>query len=247
MSDAEPNRVDSLSWDAVARRLEAGAAAILPVGAGAKEHGLHLPMGTDRIQAEWLAERIAEHIDAIVWPTLTYGHYPAFAAYPASASLERETFKAVIRDLCSALLGYGSGAVLVLDMGISTAAPIDEVLAAMEHAGRLHHVAVYDGPRFREASAAARQAYGSHADEVETSIMLALAPECVALDRGRASPAALEAAAGPLAPFPSSPNFSASGSYGDPTLATRAFGEKLVAAMLADVLERAEAAIQSPR
>lgn len=247
MSDTARNRVGALSWDAAAGRLETGAAAILPVGAGAKEHGLHLPMGTDRIQAEWLADRVAEQIDALIWPTLTYGHYPAFAAYPASASLARATFEAVMRDLCSALLGYGRGAVLILDTGISTIAPIDAVLAAMGGPGRLHHIAVYDGLRFRAAAKTARQAYGSHADEVETSIMLVLAPEHVAFDRGRASPPGLENTRGPLSPSPSWPNFSPSGSYGDPTLATEAFGERLVAAMLADVLERAQALTRSPR
>ena len=41
-----------MTWDAVARRIDNGAAAILPVGAAAKQHGLHLPLNTDRIQAE---------------------------------------------------------------------------------------------------------------------------------------------------------------------------------------------------
>lgn len=51
--EAERNFVEHMKWDEVARRLEAGAAAILPIGAGAKQHGLHLPLDTDRIQAEY--------------------------------------------------------------------------------------------------------------------------------------------------------------------------------------------------
>jgi creatinine amidohydrolase len=39
----------------------------------------------------------------------------------------------------------------------------------------------------------------------------------------------------------SSPNYSRSGSYGDPTLATRAKGEVLLAAMLDDLTEQATA------
>ena len=40
-----------------APHLRDGAAAILPIGAAAKQHGFHLPLNTDRIQAEWLAAR----------------------------------------------------------------------------------------------------------------------------------------------------------------------------------------------
>ncbi len=85
--EAERDFVEHMRWDEVARRIDAGAVAILPIGAGAKQHGLHLPLNTDRIQAEWLAARLAERIDALVWPTLTYGHYPAFVEYAGSISL----------------------------------------------------------------------------------------------------------------------------------------------------------------
>jgi creatinine amidohydrolase len=53
-ADAVHSFVEQLSWDAVAQRIERGAAAILPIGAAAKEHGFHLPLNTDRIQARSL-------------------------------------------------------------------------------------------------------------------------------------------------------------------------------------------------
>src|SRR5690349_16272193 len=70
--------IERMHWDEVARRVGDGALAILPIGSAAKQHGLHLPLNTDRIQAEWLAGKVAEPINALVWPTLTYGYYPAF-------------------------------------------------------------------------------------------------------------------------------------------------------------------------
>jgi creatinine amidohydrolase len=80
------NFVACLTWDEVASRLREGAAALLPIGAGSKQHGLHMPMGTDQVQAEWFAARLSERIDALIWPTLTYGLYPAFIAYDVSIS-----------------------------------------------------------------------------------------------------------------------------------------------------------------
>lgn len=92
----ERNVVERLSWDEIARRIENGAAAILPIGAGAKEHGFHLPVNTDRIQAEWLAGWISGRIDALIWPTVNYGHYPAFVEYGGSVSLSEPVFELMI-------------------------------------------------------------------------------------------------------------------------------------------------------
>ena len=52
---------------------------------------------------------------------------------------------------------------------------------------------------------------------------------------------------GPLTPSdPNSPNYSRSGSYGDPTLATAAKGERLLAAMLEDLNEQVAAFVATP-
>lgn len=57
------NDVGALTWDAVRTRIAEGALAILLVGAGAKQHGWHLPLRTDQIQAEWRAARLAERVE----------------------------------------------------------------------------------------------------------------------------------------------------------------------------------------
>ena len=91
--------VERMSWDEVAFRLDTGAAAILPIGAAAKQHGLHLPLNTDRVQAELLAARLAESVDALIWPTLAYGHYPAFTEYAGSVSLSAPVFEAIVQEI----------------------------------------------------------------------------------------------------------------------------------------------------
>jgi creatinine amidohydrolase len=232
--------IERMSWDEVARRIETGAAAILPIGAGAKEHGYHLPMNSDRIQAEWLAAQIAGRIDALIWPTVNYGYYPAFVDYAGSASLSAATFEAVVGEIATAILNFGCRALFVLDTGISTRAPVERVLADIG-SDRVRHIQIHEGPRYREAaSKLAEQSHGSHADELETSVMLALAPDLVQMARAEASPPLVRQASGPLTPSDSySPNYSRSGSYGDPTLATRTKGNVLLAAMVEDVLEQA--------
>ena len=238
--EAERNFVEHMSWDEVARRINAGTAAILPIGASAKQHGLHLPLNTDRIQAEFLASKLAARIDALVWPTLTYGHYPAFVEYAGSVSLSAATFEAMVTEIASDILSHGCRALLVLDTGISTRVSIERAQARLK-IGNALHLRIHDGPRYRRTAATlARQGHGSHADELETSLMLAIAPEVVDMSRAEASPAIAKAVPGPLTPVDNtSPNYSRSGSFGDPTLATLEKGEALLAAMLDDLAEQA--------
>jgi creatinine amidohydrolase len=215
--------------------------AILPVGAAAKQHGFHLPLNTDRIQAEWLAARLAEHVDALIWPTLSYGHYPAFVEYAGSSSLSASTFEALVKEIAAAILGNGCQKMVVLNTGISTLAPVDRALARLDVA-RVKHLWIHGGPRYpRVAKELAGQNHGSHADELETSLMLAIAPHLVDMARAEASPALKQETPGALTPSdPDSPNYSRSGSYGDPTLATSAKGEALLAAMLDDLNEQVD-------
>jgi creatinine amidohydrolase len=238
-TESDRNFVEHLTWDEVASRIANGAAAILPVGAGAKQHGFHLPMNTDRIQAEWLAARIADRVDAVIWPTVSYGHYPAFVDYAGSISLSAPTFESLIREIAAGILDHGCRTLLVLDTGISTITPVDRALAQLR--ANALHLKVHDGPCYRHAAARlAGQSHGGHADELETSIMLALAPHLVERTRAEASPPLTHETPGPLTPSdPTSPNYSRSGSFGDPTLATGAKGKILLAAMLDDIIAQA--------
>jgi creatinine amidohydrolase len=102
---------------------------------------------------------------------------------------------------------------------------------------------VFAGPRFRAVARALRQQpYGSHADEIETSLMLAIAPELVDMTRARPSPVSpCGPVPGPLSPYdPRAPNYSPSGSLGDPTLASIDKGSRLLAAILEDLMEAAK-------
>jgi len=234
--------IENMIWDEVARHIANGAAAILPIGAAAKQHGFHLPLNTDRIQAEYLASRLAERIDALIWPTLAYGYYPAFVAYAGSSSLSSATFEALVHEIAREIIGSGCRKLLVLNTGISTLAPVERALARLE-AGRVMHLRIHEGPRYRRAAEQlTEQGHGSHADELETSLMLALAPQLVDIARAEPSPALGQETPGPLTPSDvNSPNYSRSGSYGDPTLATSAKGKILLAAMLDDLHEQAAA------
>lgn len=244
-------QVGRLPWDEVARRLSEGAVAVLPVGAGAKQHGLHLPMMTDQLIVEHYAHVLAcalgSGTDALVWPTLSYGYYPAFVGYRGSVSLSLSAFQQMVAETVTALHGAGARHVVVLDAGLSTRDPIEGAFAARGAPNAASRLGLFEGPRFAATVAARqRQPYGSHADEIETSVMMALFPTLV--DMARAVPSPVQAgghAPGPLDPDDaSSPNYAPSGSYGDPTLATAALGRDLVAAITADLVDGVSRALE---
>jgi len=77
---------------------------------------------------------------------------------------------------------------------------------------------------------------GTHADESETSLMLAIAPDAVDMSKAFPSPNESPMPKGTLKRFDvDDPNYSPSGVYGDPTLATIEKGEKIAEARIKDL------------
>ncbi|HEX4414097.1 MAG TPA: creatininase family protein [Lacipirellulaceae bacterium] len=238
MSAPRRNFVADMTWKDVAERLSDGAYAILPIGAGAKEHGWHMPMATDQVQAEYFAERLTENINGIIWPTVTYGHYPAFVAYAGSVSISNDTFEALVGEIAKGIAEFGAREIIILNTGLSTIAPVERALSRLS--ARARHLKIYSGPRYcRAVKTLGRQSHGSHADENETSIMLAIAPDRVDMTRAADSPPLCGGTSiGPLNPSDaSSENFSASGSFGQPSLASLENGRVFVQAILEDMLD----------
>ena len=238
--DGERDLVGNLTWDEVAARIANGAAAIVPIGAGAKEHGFHLPMNTDEIQALWFSSALAARLDSLIWPVVTYGYYPAFADYAGSVTLHEQTFEALIEDVVRSVVSYDCRVVFVLNTGVSTLPPVDRALTRLA-LPQVKHLKLHDGTRYQAAiQRLAEQAHGSHADEIETSLLLAIAPSQVNMERAEASPAISGVVPGPLSRLdPASSNYSRSGSYGDPTRATAEKGIVLRDAVVDDLVAQA--------
>ena len=226
-----------LSWSELERRIGSATIAVLPIAAACKAHGPHLPMQTDLLQAEWLAQALVQRAKVLVWPTVTYGYYPAFIDYPGSVSLSRETFQRMVHEILAGIRRAGMRTVLILNTGISTIEPLQHVVDAMQQEMRINLANVYDGPSYRnEAEAIAGQANGGHADELETSIVLAIDRQYVSLDKAVAWTPASMAVDGPFSRDRHNPRYSPAGVWGDPTLADEEKGRRLLAAMVDDLL-----------
>jgi creatinine amidohydrolase len=103
------------------------------------------------------------------------------------------------------------------------------------------------GPALAEVERAVRkQAFGTHADELETSMLLYLEPGVVDMRKAvkdgsdRPGPLTRDRHRADVACY------SPSGVFGDATLATRAKGERVVAALVAAVLADLDALARLP-
>ncbi|NNF96671.1 MAG: creatininase family protein, partial [Halobacteria archaeon] len=174
--------------------------------------------------------------------TVAYGYYPAFTDYPGSVSLSSETFQRMVPEILGDIRRAGVRTVLILNTGISTIEPLQAVAAAMPKEMCIKLANVYNGPRYRsEAEAIEEQACGGHADELETSIMLAIDRQNVSLDKAETWTPTEMAASGPFSRDKNNPRFSPTGVWGDPTLASEEKGRRLLAAMVDDLLAAVEA------
>ena len=229
--------IENLTWSQVEQRINAGAIAILPVGAASKEHGRHLPMNTDYRQAEWLASQLASRLDVLVWPIINYGYYPSFVDYPGSISIAEDTFRCTIEAVISGICFSGVSRVLILNTGISTIRPLQRAVENVGASADVYLHNVYSGHVFsRTEQSLSEQQFGGHADEIETSIMLALDESVVDLNLASAQPVKISKGLFNRTE-PDQLNFSPDGINGDATLASREKGEKLLAALLTDCLE----------
>jgi creatinine amidohydrolase len=229
--------VADVTWPEVMARLDAKATALLPVGAECKEHGAHLPMNSDYLQARWLSAAVVRRANVAVWPVLGYGYYPAFVDYPGSCSLSHATFRAAVTEILASLHRGGARRIRILNTGLSTIEPLQQAISQAFAPENTLLINVYAGRHYRAAAAEIqRQQRGGHADELETSIMLSIDPGTV--DMSKAVACTERVISGPFnRTDPQAPNYSPSGVYGDPTLASAAKGRRLLHAMLKDIIE----------
>jgi creatinine amidohydrolase len=230
-------RIDALSWDEVAEALTPERLVILPIGAFAKEHGLHLPMNTDALTAEAVAMAAAERLDALVAPVIGFGFYPAFTRYAGSQSLSRETFRALLAELTLGLIAHGARRLLLFNTGVSIEKSVEDVAAlagdkAQIVVAHLRLLGKNPGIEWQQKS-------GGHADERETSLMLAIAPQLVRMERAvNAQTLPNEQRKPILSPWPDAQaEHSPSGATGDPTKASAEKGRRLFAALVDDIVD----------
>lgn len=239
-------RLSDLTWIEAEAVLTPERVVVLPLGAAAKEHGPHLLLRNDQVLADDFARRVVEARPVALLPTLTYGFYPAFLEYPGSVSLAADTQRDVVAQIVRSIARYGPRRFYVLNTGVSTARPLAATVELLAAEGIV--LAFSDLKKVGSAAEerVRQQKFGTHADEIETSMMLYIDPSVVRMEKAVADGAPDRP--GPLTRDPKATSglVSPSGVFGDARLATRAKGEAVVEGFVADVLAEIDALARRP-
>src|SRR5262249_28539572 len=231
--------LEDLTWIEAEKILTPETVVVLPLGAQSKEHGPHLKLKNDFILAGYLKKRILERSRVVVAPTINYSYYPAFVEYPGSTSLSLETARDVVVEICRGLARFGPRRVYVLNTGVSTVRalqPAAEALAASGILLRFTNLATTLGPIEKQLC---KQEGGTHADELETSLILFIEPSAV--DMAKAVKDYHPSGKGGLTRDPKGEGtYSPTGIWGDPTLATREKGRAAAEAWVEAVAKEIE-------
>lgn len=237
--------LEDLTWIEAEKVLTEKTIVVIPLGAAAKEHGPHLKLKNDWLIAEYLKKRVLEQSDVVIAPTINYSFYPAFLEYPGSTSLRLETARDLIIDVCKSLARHGPRRFYILNTGVSTLRALQPAAESLANDGlvlRYTDILKVTGP---VEKAIGKQEGGTHADEIETSMMLYMAPATVNMKK-----AAKDYHPSNERGLTRNPKgkgvYSPTGIYGDATLATRAKGEQVTKALVAGILKEIEDLRQSP-
>jgi creatinine amidohydrolase len=234
-------RLAKMTWVDARAALRPETVVVIPLGAESKEHGPHLPLDADRRQADYFAARVLADADVVIAPTLTYGYYPAFVEYPGSTTLSLPVARDMLLDVVRGLSKFGPRRFYVINIGVSTNKPLAEAQALLALDGIVL--------RYLDLTGAAVEAIekplkkereGTHANETETSMVLAIDASCVDMSKAVADYNCGKGGKGPLSLDPGSPRYSASGIYGDASLATVEKGRVLLDGMTRLILSEIE-------
>jgi creatinine amidohydrolase len=225
--------------------------AVLPWGA-TEAHNYHLPHGTDVIEATTLAERAAADATqrgakVVVLPTIPFGNNAQQLDQVATISIQTTTAAAILSDVAYSLVSQGIDRLVLLNAhGGNDFKPLVRDVQAR------HRMLVAVINFWQTAPQAAGEIFaepGDHAGELETSFLMHVRPEWVALDEagdGRTVPFKLASLKKPgvWTPRPWSATHPDTG-CGNPSQSTAEKGRRYVEVVsreIADVLVELSAA-----
>ncbi len=222
-------RWNDLTWPEVRDAVAGTPWALLCLGA-VEEHGPHLPLGTDTYAAEGFAPRLAAAADLIELPVLPFGQVWSLERFDGSLSVSDETLVALVVELADGLRRNGVRGLVLFSAHLGNVAAMRKATRRLAEDGGLPALAMAY-PGLAEIAAEVRTTPTSHpaivhADEIETSVLLALRPDVVRMDQA-------------VREYPHYPEHfdhaavrwdtvSASGVFGDATAATARTGERVV-------------------
>jgi creatinine amidohydrolase len=242
--------LDTLTWPQVQAHIEAGRDTVVMALGATEQHGRHLPLATDALIGDHLARALADRLDAFLAPTLRVGCSEHHLGFAGTMSISEGTFHAVVADLVRSLLKGGLRNVVLVPTHGGNFAPLAAALEGLEERDSVTALTdlgvLLQIPQVGEREFGVPLAQGGiHAGEWETSMLLAIHPELVRMDRAEPGfTGELQDAIAGLFAEGAVAALSENGAIGDPTPATAEHGERYWSLVIDLVGEQIEAAMR---
>lgn len=159
-------------------------AALLPVGA-TEQHGPHLACGMDSEIADKLAKVVGKNTGISVLPTLPYGCSIGHSKrWPGTIALQPKTLIDVVKEIGDWVYYSGFKRLFILNSHVSNFAPLRCALEMLRAEHNDFMVAIINSATVSERVKTRHFEDGDdwHANEAETSLMMAIAPDLVRAD-----------------------------------------------------------------
>lgn len=181
--------IDLMTRDEVKEKVSDGVV-IIPVGA-IEQHGPHLPLNTDTVIIEEITDKVCEFFEGeypvLKIPVVSYGNSHHHFPFP-TLSLTSESLISVLKDLTKSLVTFGCKNIIILNShgGNDEAIRIvarDISRECQVSIGAASYWTIAWERLVKECGALDLGRVPGHAGGFETSLMLALRPNNVRLDR----------------------------------------------------------------
>jgi creatinine amidohydrolase len=219
---------DELTMPEAEQAAKDGKVVIIPCGS-IEEHGTHLPLCTDSIQAEFIALEVAKKTGSLLAPPLRYGLCSSTRNFPGTITISFDSLRSIMTDILEEFVRNNFKKMLVLT-GHAGGTHMTAIRLAAKKVVK-NHMTEKDRPRIMVCSDydfafdlknEDIDDRDSHAGTIETSRVKAIRPDLL---NGKG-----EAHYPEFPPFeilPDPERYFTSGVMGDPTIATAEIGKKI--------------------
>jgi len=174
------------SWAELAHDIPAAVrAAILPVGA-TEQHGPHMGCGMDAVLADLLCKAVAAETGVPMLPTLPYGCSLGHSRrWPGTLAVGPVTLINFVKEIGDWAYHSGVRRLFMVNTHVTNAAPLRCALEMLRSEHDDLMVALFNSATISDRVRQFHFADGDdwHANDAETSLMLAMAPEMVRPER----------------------------------------------------------------
>ncbi len=212
--------------------------AILPVAA-IEQHGPHLPFGTDVFIADYLSERVAQESGALLMATLRYSPSFSLRFFPGTVRVSDTTFIDTLVDIAESMFVHGIKTIYIQvgHVGAAAACKEAERKLLLNSQARIVNL-ILPGMNESIAKFCESKRWHStyvHAEEFETSCILALRPDLVDMSKAVREYPEVDPLFGSISiPWD---EFTKSGVIGDATVAKAEKGKAIMDSMVLKSIE----------